>query len=147
MASEGAAGAAPPRDTDQKRKSVFALIADIPTLVTDLVQREIELVKTEIVTKLKALGVGAGVIAAALLVLLAMLGVLLTAAILALAQVMPGWLAALLVAAVLLIIAGILGLIGYRILKRGIPPFPSESIDSLRRDLRAIKGIGKRGTS
>ena len=110
-------------------------------------QREIELVKTEVIAKLKALGVGVGVIAAALLVVLAMLGVLLTAAIFALSQVMPGWLAALLVAAVLLIIAGILGLIGYRILKKGIPPLPSESIDSLRRDLRAIKGIGKRGTS
>jgi len=137
----------PPPGADQKRKSIFALIGEIPTLVTDLVQREIELVKTEIVAKLKALGVGVGVIAVAVTVLLAMLGVLLTAAILALALIMPGWLAALLVAAVLLIIAVILGLIGYRILKKGIPPFPSESIDSLRRDLRAIKGIGKRGTS
>ena len=59
---------------------------------------------------------------------------------------MPGWLAALLVAAVLLIIAGILGLIGYRVLKKGIPPLPTESIDSLKRDYRAIKGIGKRRT-
>jgi uncharacterized membrane protein YqjE len=142
MASEASAAPAPPR-----KRSVFALIADIPTLVTDLVQREIELVKTEIVAKLKALGVGVGVIAAALLVLLAMLGVLLTAAIFALSLIMPGWLAALLVAAVLLIVAVILCLIGYRILKKGIPPYPSESIDSLRRDLRAIKGIGKRGTS
>ena len=141
MSSAPAAGTAPPK------KSIFALIGEIPTLVTDLVQREIELVKTEIVAKLKALGVGVGVLAAALLVVLAMLGVLLTAAIFALSEVMPGWLAALLVAAVLLIIAVILGLIGYRILKKGIPPFPSESIDSLRRDLRAIKGIGKRGTS
>jgi hypothetical protein len=130
-----------------RKKSLFALIADIPTLVTDLVHREIELVKTEIVTKLKALGVGAGVIAGALLVLLAMLGVLLTAAILALSLVMPGWLAALLVAAVLLVIAVILGLIGYRILKKGIPPLPTESIDSIKRDIRAIKGIGKRGAS
>jgi uncharacterized membrane protein YqjE len=147
MASEASAAPAQSPNSMPRKRSVFALIAEIPTLVTDLVQREIELVKTEIVTKLKALGVGVGVIAAALLVLLAMLGVLLTAAIFALSQVMPGWLAALLVAAVLLIIAGILGLIGYRILKKGIPPFPSESIDSLRRDLRAIKGIGKRGTS
>ena len=130
-----------------RKRSLIELITSIPILVTDLVQREIELVKTEIITKLKALGVGVGVIAAAALVLLAMLGVLLTAAILALSLVMPGWLAALLVAAVLLIIAVILGLIGYRILKKGIPSFPSESIDSLRRDLRAIKGIGKRGTS
>jgi hypothetical protein len=41
----------------------------------------------------------------------------------------------------------ILGLIGYRILKRGVPPLPTESIESIKRDIRAIKGIGKRGTT
>lgn len=147
MASAAAVSTPPPPGADRKRKSIFAMIADIPTLVTDLVQREIELVKTEVVAKLKALGVGAGLIAVAAVVLLAMLGVLLTAAIFALSLIMPGWLAALLVAAGLLIVAVIVGLIGYRILKKGIPPLPSESIESLRRDLRAIKGIGKRGTS
>lgn len=131
----------------RKKKSVFALLADIPTLVTDLVQREIDLIKTEITEKLKALGIGVGLIAGALTVLLGMIGVLLTAAILALSLVMPGWLAALLVAAVLLIVAVILGLIGYRILMKGVPPVPTESIDSIKRDLRAIKGIGKRGAS
>jgi uncharacterized membrane protein YqjE len=141
MSSASPTGSAP------RKKSLFALIADIPTLVTDLVQREIELVKTELIAKVKALGIGAGVIAGALLVLLAMLGVLLTAAILALSQIMPGWLAALLVAAVLLIVAVILGLVGYNILKKGIPPVPTESIDSIKRDIRAIKGIGKRGAS
>ncbi|WP_395639074.1 phage holin family protein [Pseudolysinimonas sp.] len=141
MSSEAAGGSAP------RKKSLFALIADIPTLVTDLVQREIELVKTEVIAKLKALGIGAGVIAGALLMLLAMLGVLLTAAILALSQIMPGWLAALLVAAVLFIIAVILGAIGYNILKKGIPPVPTESIESIKRDIRAIKGTGKRGAS
>ena len=146
MASAAGSTEGPPTSEPARKRSIFSLIADIPTLVTDLVQREIDLIKTEIVTKLKALGVGVGVIAAAVIVLLGMLGVLLTAAILALSEVMPGWLAALLVAAGLLIIAIILGLIGYRILKTGIPPVPSESIESLRRDLRAIKGIGKRGT-
>lgn len=141
MSSAAPGGSAP------RKKSLFELIGDIPTLVTDLVQREIELVKTELVAKLKALGIGAGVIAGAVLVLLAMLGVLLTAAILALSLVMPGWLAALLVAAVLFIIAVILGAIGYRILKKGIPPVPTESIESIKRDIRAIKGIGKRGAS
>jgi hypothetical protein len=140
MSSEAQGGSAP------RRRSVFALIAEIPTLVTDLVQREIELVKTELIAKFKALGVGAGIIAAALLVLLAMLGVLLTAAIFALTLTgLPGWAAALIVAGVLLIVAVILGLIGYSILKRGVPPIPTESIDSIKRDIRAIKGIGKRG--
>lgn len=142
MASAAPVGSAP------RKKSVFALIGEIPTLVTDLVQREIELVKTELIAKFKALGVGAGIIAGALLVLLAMIGVLLTAAIFALTLTgLPGWAAALIVAGVLLIIAVILGLIGYRILKRGVPPVPTESIDSIKRDIRAIKGIGKRGES
>ncbi|MCU1416304.1 MAG: phage holin family protein [Schumannella sp.] len=135
-----------PTPTSRKR-SLIELITSIPTLVTDLVTREIDLLKAEMLAKVKALGIGAGLLAGAVIVLLGMLGVLLTAAILALSLVMPGWLAALLVAAVLLIVAAILGLIGYRVLKKGIPPVPTESIDSLKRDYRAIKGIGKRRTT
>lgn len=127
-----------------RRRSLVELVTSIPTLVTDLVQREIDLIKAEMTAKLKALGIGAGVLAVAALLLLAMLGVLLTAGILALSLIMPGWLAALLVAAGLLIIASVLALIGYGVLKKGIPPVPTESIDSLKSDLRAIQGIGKR---
>jgi len=61
--------------------------------------------------------------------------------------VMPPWLAALVVAFVLLVVAGILGLIGYRKLKKGIPPVPTETIHGLKKDLNAIKGIGKRATA
>ncbi|MGE3192333.1 MAG: phage holin family protein [Microbacteriaceae bacterium] len=129
-----------------RKRSLVELVTSIPTLVSDLVTREIELLKAEMVAKFKALGIGAGLIAGALIVLLGMLGVLLTAVILALSEIMPGWLAALLVAAVLLIITVILGLIGYSVLKKGIPPVPTESIDSLKRDYRAIKGMGKRST-
>lgn len=135
---------APP--TRPRKRSLVTLVADIPGQVRELVEREIDLVKTEVIAKLKSLGVGAGLLAGAAVVLLFMIGVLLTAAILGLSTVMPGWLAALIVAAALLIIALILGLIGYRVLMRGVPPVPSESIDSIQRDLRAIKGIGKRGT-
>ena len=129
------------------KRSLLSLVTDIPALVQELFHREVELLKAEVFAKLKALGIGAGLLAGALLVLLAMLGVLLTAAVLALSLVLPGWLSALIVAAFLLIVAGILALIGYRILKRGIPPVPTESIDSLQRDYRAIRGLGKRGTT
>jgi hypothetical protein len=129
-----------------RKRSLIELVTSVPTLVRELVQREIDLLKAEMLAKVKALGIGAGLIAVALVVLLGMLGVLLTAAILALSLVMPGWLAALLVAAVLLIVAVILALIGYRVLKKGIPPVPTESIDSVRRDIQAIKGMGKRST-
>ena len=128
------------------KRSLLALVTDIPALIQELFHREVELLKAELIAKLKALGIGAGLLGGAVLVLLAMLGVLLTAAVLALSLVLPGWLAALIVAAFLLIVAGILALVGYRILKRGIPPVPTESIDSLQRDYRAIRGFGKRGT-
>lgn len=128
-----------------RKRSLFELIGELPNQVSELVHREIELVKAEMTAKLKALGSGGGLLAGAVVVLLFMVGVLLTAAVLGLAEVMPGWAAALIVAGVLLIIAVVLGLIGYRILKRGIPPVPNETIDSLQRDLRAIRGIGKRG--
>jgi hypothetical protein len=136
-----------PQPAAPRKRSLIELVTSIPTLVQELVTREIELIKAEMTAKVKALGVGAGLLAVAVLFFLAMLGVLLTAAIFALSLVMPEWLAALLVAAFLLIVAVVVGLIGYRVLKKGIPPLPTESIDSLRNDYRAIKGIGKRRTT
>lgn len=147
MSNTTPAAKAPKAETaNRRRPSLIELVTSVPTLVTDLVHREIALLKTELIGKLKALGIGAGLLVVALTFVFAMLGVLLTAAILALAEVMPGWLAALLVALVLLIIAAIFALIGYRTLKKGIPPVPTEGIGSLKRDLKAIKGIGKRST-
>ncbi|MEO6534158.1 MAG: phage holin family protein [Pseudolysinimonas sp.] len=133
----------PPRP----KRSLLSLVTDIPALIQELFHREVELLKAELIAKLKALGVGAGLLAGAAVVLLFMIGVLLTAAVLALSLVLPGWLSALIVAVFLLVVAGILALIGYRVLKRGIPPIPSESLESLQKDYRAIRGIGKRGTS
>lgn len=134
-------------DTSPRRRGLLGLVTDIPTLVRELIASEIELVKAEVIGKLKSLGIGIGFLAGAAIVLLGMLGVLLTAAVLALALVLPGWAAALIVAGVLLLVAVILGLIGYRKLVRTGPPIPTVSIDSLQRDLKAIKGIGKREKS
>jgi energy-coupling factor transporter transmembrane protein EcfT len=72
-----------------------------------------------------------------------MVGVLLTAAVLGLSYVMPGWLAALLVAFLLLVIAAVFALIGYRKLKEGLPPQPAATIASVKRDIDTIKGMVK----
>lgn len=127
--------------------SLVQLLAELPNRVTNLVHHEIELLKTELIAKLKALGIGAGLLLGAVIVLGFMVGVLLTAAILALALVLPGWLAALIVAVFLLIVAGVLALVGWRVLKRGIPPIPSQSLHSLQSDVRTIRGLGKRGAA
>ena len=135
-------------DTSSARKrSLFQLLADVPTLVRELVAGEIELLKQEMIQKLKALGIGGGLIVGAAVVLLFFIGVLLTAAILGLATTgLPAWLCALIVAFVLLVGAGILGLVGYNKLKTGIPPFPMETISGLKKDLNVVRGVGKRET-
>jgi hypothetical protein len=128
-----------------RKRSLLHLLADVPTLVRELVAGEIELLKQEMITKLKALGIGAGLLFGAAVVLLFFIGVLLTAAILGLATTgLPAWLCALIVAFVLLVIAGILALVGYSRLKKGIPPIPSDTISGLKKDLNVIKGVGKR---
>ena len=137
--------AAGPQPKPRKR-SLVELLTTLPEQVQELVQREIELVKTELVEKLKALGTGAGLLLGAVITLLFFIGVLLTLAIIGLSYVMPDWAAALVVAGVLLVVAVILGLVGYRVLKRGIPPLPTEAIASIQKDVLAIKGEGRRGT-
>lgn len=144
MAESSPVGSARTASASPKKKSLLSLISDVPTLVTDLIKGEIEQLKSEMIRKLKAAGIGVGLLLGAVIVLLGFIGVLLTAAIFALSLVMPGWLAALLVALVLLILAAILALIGYRSLKKGIPPLPTETIDSLKRDVNVVRGYGKR---
>ncbi len=130
-----------------EKRSLFKLIGDVPTLVRELIRTEIELAKTEMIAKLKSAGIGAGFLAGAAVVLILFLGVLLTSAVLAFAQIMPGWLAALLVAGIVLVIAAVLGFVGYLILKKGIPPVPSDTIENIKHDLDAITGVGKRDDS
>lgn len=130
----------------QKKKSLLQLLGELPTLVRELIEGEIELLKAEVIGKLKAAGLGAGLLLGAAIVALLFVGVLLTAAILALSLVMPGWLAALLVALVLLIAVAILAWLGIRSLKSAMPPVPEKSITNLQLDLNAIRGVGKRET-
>lgn len=128
-----------------RKRSLVELLSELPQLVSALVRAEIDLVKTELIGKFKSLGIGAGLMVGALAVLLFMVGTLLTAAILGLAEVMAPWLAALVVSAFLLIVAGVLALTGWRVLKRGLPPVPTESIQSLKKDVQSIRGLRKRG--
>jgi MFS family permease len=115
----------------------------VPGLVGQLVRDELDQIKREITGKLKSLGIATGLFAAAAFFGFFLFAVLLAAAVLGLAEVFPGWLAALMVAGVLLIIVVILALVGVSRLKKGVPPLPEESIDSVKNDVRAIKGMGK----
>ena len=62
---------------------------------------------------------------------------------LALALVLPAWASALIIGVVLLIIAGIIAAVGVRALKRGMPPTPTDTLESVQEDVRAVRGLRK----
>jgi uncharacterized membrane protein len=134
-------------ESTSKKRSLFALIADLPRLFGDLVREEIEQLKAELLAKAKHAGVGIGLFAAAGFFAFFAIAVLIATAILGIAVALPGWLAALIVAVALLAITAILVAAGVTQVKRGIPPAPTETIKSVKKDVMAIKGIGKRGTT
>ena len=131
---------------DRKSRSLFGLVGDVPKLVKELVKGELNLLKAEMLTKAKIFGLAAGLLVGALVIVLYAIGVLLTAAVMGLATIMPAWLAALLLAVLMLIVAAILGLLGWKRLKKGLPITPKRTIDSVKTDVHAVKGLGKKPT-
>jgi amino acid transporter len=126
------------------KRSLFKLIGDLPGYLVELLRSELERLKQELVEKAKHLGVGVGLIAAGAFFAFFAFAVLVTAAVLGIATALPAWLAALIVAFALVVITAILVLVGVKQLKRGVPPVPEETIASVKEDVNAIKGIGKR---
>jgi hypothetical protein len=71
-------------------------------------------------------------------------GCLLACAIIALSGVVAAWLAALIVGAVLLAVAGVAALIGKGRLQRATPPVPKETVSSVKADVEEIKERARR---
>jgi uncharacterized membrane protein YgaE (UPF0421/DUF939 family) len=127
-----------------EKRSIFRLIGDLPGHLIELVKAELDSLKAEMVGKLKAAGIGIGLLVGAALFAFFLLAVLITAAILGIATALPAWLAALIVAAGLLIVVLILAGLGVSNLMKSVPPAPTGTIESIKQDVNAIKGIGKR---
>jgi len=127
-------------DQASEKRGLFRLIADVPALIVQLFRDELENLKLEITKKVKGVAVGAALLVVAATFAFLMLIMLLIAAVFALAQVLPAWAAALIVAGGLLLIAVILVLVGLAQFKRGDP---GKVVASVQQDLNTIKGIGK----
>jgi hypothetical protein len=136
--TDGATRAAvPPADPSQA--STGELIALLGDQVSRLVRDEVRLAQAEVTQKAKRFGIGAGLFGGAGIVAILGLGALVTAAILGLADVMPGWLAAIIVAVVLFAVAGILALLGKKDVAKAAPPVPTDAIASVQADIDAVK--------
>ncbi|UJW29099.1 phage holin family protein [Saccharothrix sp. AJ9571] len=123
----------------QDDRSVSQLVGDASEQLSRLVRDEMRLATAELQQKGKRLGTGAGLAGAAGFVAMVAVLVLVAAAVLGLAVVLPGWAAALIVAGVLLVVAGIAALAGRSQLKRGTPPVPEEAVASVQADVKVLK--------
>ncbi|HEY8282189.1 MAG TPA: phage holin family protein [Leifsonia sp.] len=128
------------RRTTKGLRPLPQLTKDLAEQVRRLVAGELALFKAEMSAKAKSAGTGAGLLAGAVMFLVLAVGTLVTTAVLALALVFPAWLAALIVAAVLIVLAVVVGLIGRASLKKGLPPVPDDLKQELDADLKALKG-------
>ena len=135
--------------TDRERaeparaRSLAQLISDLPGLIVALLRAELNHLKAEFAEKAKYAGVGMGLIAGAAFLLFFAFGALVAAAILGIAVALPAWAAALIVFGALVVIAVVLALVGVRSFKKMDGVAPSQTIDSIKEDADALKGLGK----
>ena len=124
----------------REKRSLFQLITELPYLFGELIRAELELLRKELVHKLKGTGIGLGLIAVAFS-LLGFVGLLLTiAGVYALALVLPVWAAALILAGVVLLVAVVLFAVGVGLVARTKSPLPRRTIESVQDDIARIRG-------
>ncbi|MBB2925416.1 phage holin family protein [Cellulomonas cellasea] len=128
-------GTVPPTD----QQSIGQLLGRLSEQSSKLVRSEIELAKAEITSSVKKVGIGAGLLAGAAFFGFFAFAVLLATAIIALSGQMALWLAALLVAVVLLVLTIVLALLGKKRLDDGAPPTPERAVENVKLDVDAVK--------
>lgn len=139
--TSSSSGAKPAKLANQR--SLGQLIGELPGLISTLIKDEILQLKRELTSRLTHIGIGAGLFIAAAFLAFFAFATLIAAAVLGIATALPAWLAALIVAAALLLITGILVFVGLKSVKSGIPPVPEHAIESIKKDINAVKGLGR----
>jgi len=122
----------------REKKSFLSLLTDVPHLIVQLMRAELELLKAELVSKLKSIGIGLGLFVITLISLASLLFIF--AGVFALSLVVPLWAAALIAGGGVLLIAIVIAGAGAAAMASTSSPAPNETIESIRRDIRVIRG-------
>ena len=118
-----------------------ALVHQLAEEIPELVRSEIRLAQAEVAEKGKRVGVGLGMFSAAGLVAFLGVATLVATAVLGLAEVLPGWASALIVAAALLLVAGCLALLGKGKVAEGQPLKPERAVAGVQEDVAILKEV------
>jgi uncharacterized membrane protein YqjE len=119
--------------------STGELVRQASEQVSRLVRDELRLAQLEMTAKGKQAGRGVGLFGAAGVVALFGVLALVLAAISALALVMPGWAAALIVGVILLAVAGFIALAGRQQVSQATPFVPRQAVAHMREDIGEIR--------
>jgi uncharacterized membrane protein YqjE len=136
----------PPAE-DLTHQPVTQVLQKVTQESKNLIGEELQLARTELTSKVKTAGKGAGLLGAAAVVAIFGAMALTAAFILALALVMPPWAAALVVAAVYLAIAGVLALTGRTQVQAATPFLPERAVRTLTDVIQRVQSAWKRGES
>ena len=115
------------------------LVSQLSTEISTLVRDELRLAQVEVTGKAKHAGIGVGMFGAAGVLALYGGGVLIAAAVLALALVLDAWLAAVIVGVVLLAVAGVVAMRGKSQVSQAAPPVPTRAVENVKADIDAVR--------
>jgi hypothetical protein len=119
-------------------RSVADLVRQLSEDTSALVRDEMRLARAEMTQNVKHAGVGLGMFGGAGMLAFFGAAALVTAAIAGLALVLDAWAAALIVAAVLFALAGLVAYLGKGQVEQASPT-PERTIDNVKRDIAEVK--------
>ncbi|MGP9527424.1 MULTISPECIES: phage holin family protein [Micrococcaceae] len=120
-------------------KSAKSQVDGLKELVPQQLSDEVKLATTVLKGKGIRLGTAAALAGAALLLVLLFVIAVVVTLVNVLAIWLPGWAAALIIAGFFLLVAAILGLVGYAKIKKALPLKPEAAIRGLRHDFGVLK--------
>ena len=127
-------------------RSTSELVRLASEQMSRLVRDELRLAQAELSRKGKHAGIGVGLFGGAGVAALYGVAALLATLVVVLDLVMPLWLATLIVAVLLLAIAGVLALIGRNQVMQARPPMPEGTVDSVKKDIGTVtEAVKERG--
>jgi uncharacterized membrane protein YqjE len=124
---------------DLRERAIGDLVKQLAGQTSTLVRQELDLAKAEMSEKASVAGKGAGLLGGAAVVGLLAAGALTACLILALSEVIPDWLAALIVALLLGAVAAVLALQGRNRIRAATPPVPEQTVETVKEDVEWAK--------
>lgn len=133
-----------PQGPNRTQPSLGALMARVSENISTLIRTEIALNKAKAAETGKRFGLGAGLLGAAGVFALFGLGYLLTTLSQVIALWLPKWAGSLIVAVLVLIMAGVLALVGKKEIDKGRVVVPNPQV-GLRQDVQAVTNSLREG--